>query len=254
MSTIADKLAYLLETKRLIKKAVLNKGVNISDGASFRDYANKISDIPVGGISYVIGEPVNVDVPANAWNGSTASVKATGYHPSGDTLFIGLPANDSTVNTQRVVAAALTLPKYTTSSANTSSNIAAYTMLTLSAVNAPTEDMVIAVFGLEEVTTLVKVTDAVVAGVTVPVTGEKPVTTIDCDQVAGTITWSPTATTFAASTKYTATITLTAKPGYTLTGVTSNFFTVEGASSVSNSADSGVVTVVFPATAAEATT
>jgi hypothetical protein len=53
---------------------------------------------------------------------------------------------------------------------------------------------------------------------------------------------------------YTATITLTAKTGYTLTGVTANFFTVAGATSVSNSADSGVVTAVFPATEDESNT
>ncbi len=49
---------------------------------------------------------------------------------------------------------------------------------------------------------------------------------------------------------YTATITLTAKAGYTLTGVTVNFFTAVGASSVTNAADSGVITAVFPATEA----
>ncbi|MGI6299754.1 MAG: hypothetical protein ACOX52_01640 [Verrucomicrobiota bacterium] len=46
-----------------------------------------------------------------------------------------------------------------------------------------------------------------------------------------------------------ATITLTAKAGYTLTGVSENFFTVEGADTVSNAANSGVITAVFPATA-----
>ncbi|MEA5038837.1 MAG: S-layer homology domain-containing protein, partial [Clostridiaceae bacterium] len=56
--------------------------------------------------------------------------------------------------------------------------------------------------------------------------------------------------TFAASTSYTATITLTAKAGYTLTGVAADFFTVAGADSVSNSIDSGVITAVFPATEA----
>jgi hypothetical protein len=55
--------------------------------------------------------------------------------------------------------------------------------------------------------------------------------------------------TFSYSTAYTATITLTPKTGYTLTGVAANFFTVAGATSVSNSAGNGVVTAVFPATA-----
>jgi len=43
---------------------------------------------------------------------------------------------------------------------------------------------------------------------------------------------------------------LTAKTGYTLQGVTANFFTVTGATTVSNSINSGVITVVFPQTAA----
>jgi uncharacterized protein (TIGR02145 family) len=65
-----------------------------------------------------------------------------------------------------------------------------------------------------------------------------------------TISWSGAPVTFAPLTVYTATITLTAKTGYTLTGVTANFFTVAGTSTpATNSADSGVVTAVFPATA-----
>ncbi|WP_461255171.1 pre-peptidase C-terminal domain-containing protein [Treponema sp. R80B11-R83G3] len=51
---------------------------------------------------------------------------------------------------------------------------------------------------------------------------------------------------YAAGTQYTATITLTAKTGYTLQGVAANFFTVAGATTVGNDANSGVVTAVFP--------
>lgn len=92
---------------------------------------------------------------------------------------------------------------------------------------------------------------AAIPGVVAPVTGESPVTTaIDTAQYTGTITWSPVADPFAAATAYTATITLTAKTGYTLTGVTENFFTVAGATAT-NAANSGVVTAVFPETAAE---
>lgn len=85
--------------------------------------------------------------------------------------------------------------------------------------------------------------------VVTPVRGAVPVTTaIDTAQYTGTIAWSPVDNPFAATTVYTATITLTAKSGYTLTGVTANFFAVAGATTVTNSADSGVVTAVFPAT------
>ncbi|MCL1969614.1 MAG: fibrobacter succinogenes major paralogous domain-containing protein, partial [Bacteroidetes bacterium] len=53
------------------------------------------------------------------------------------------------------------------------------------------------------------------------------------------------------STVYTATITITPKTGYTLTGVSEDFFTVAGTSAhATNDANSGVVTAVFPQTEA----
>jgi len=100
-------------------------------------------------------------------------------------------------------------------------------------------------------TSTTTITTAAILGVTAPVTGATPVTTITAaTQYTGTVTWSPTATTFAASTAYTATITLTPTTGYTLTGVAANLFTVTGATSDTNSANLGVVTAVFAATAA----
>ncbi|MBN1243624.1 MAG: SUMF1/EgtB/PvdO family nonheme iron enzyme [Spirochaetales bacterium] len=90
---------------------------------------------------------------------------------------------------------------------------------------------------------------AAIHGVSAPVYGATPVTAIaETIQYTGTVTWNGSPATFAASTVYTATITLTPKSGFTLTGVAGDFFEVEGASSVSNPADSGVVTAVFPAT------
>lgn len=95
------------------------------------------------------------------------------------------------------------------------------------------------------------ISEAAIAGVTAPVAGATPVTTTTAGTgYTGTVTWSGSPTTFATGTTYTATITLTAAAGYTLTGVTANFFTVAGATTDTNSANSGVVTAVFPATAA----
>jgi len=62
------------------------------------------------------------------------------------------------------------------------------------------------------------------------------------------VSWSPSDALFADDTIYTATITLTAKSGYTLTGSTANYFTVAGAVTVTNDADSAVITAVFPDT------
>jgi hypothetical protein len=94
----------------------------------------------------------------------------------------------------------------------------------------------------------------VISGVTAPAAGAVPVRTItENAQYSGTVTWSPSVSGgFALSTAYTATITLTAKSGYTFQGVGQNFFTVAGAISVTNAADSGDVTVVFPSTAGTA--
>jgi uncharacterized repeat protein (TIGR02543 family) len=91
---------------------------------------------------------------------------------------------------------------------------------------------------------------AVIPGVTAPVTGATPVTTItETAQYTGTVTWDPADDPFLGGTAYTATITLSAKTGYTLTGVTENFFTVAGAVAT-NPVNSGVVTAAFPATTA----
>lgn len=94
------------------------------------------------------------------------------------------------------------------------------------------------------------ISTAAIAGVTAPVTGATPVTTTTAGTgYTGTVTWSGSPSTFASVTTYTATISLTPTSGYTLTGVTANFFTVAGATTVTHSANSGVITAVFPATA-----
>jgi len=89
---------------------------------------------------------------------------------------------------------------------------------------------------------------AAIPGVTAPVTGATPVTTItETAQYIGTVTWNPADDLFQGGTAYIATITLTAKAGFTLTGVAANFFTVVGTYlSATNVANSGVITAVFP--------
>lgn len=94
---------------------------------------------------------------------------------------------------------------------------------------------------------------AEIQGVSIPVVGDSPSTVItETDQFTGIISWSPddavTNGCFFTSTIYTATITLTPKSGYTFDNVPQNFFTVGGATTVTNDADSGVITAVFPQT------
>ena len=87
-----------------------------------------------------------------------------------------------------------------------------------------------------------------IPGVTAPVTEGVPITAITATaQYTGTVSWEPADATFDADTAYTATITLTPKAGYTLTGVIKDFFIVAGATAT-NAANSGVVTAVFPKT------
>ena len=102
---------------------------------------------------------------------------------------------------------------------------------------------------------LATISVAAIAGVTAPVTGATPVTTTTAGTgYTGTVSWTSSGVAlvgnFAGATTYTATITLTPTSGYTLTGVVANFFTVAGATSVTNSADSGEIIAVFPATLA----
>ena len=87
-----------------------------------------------------------------------------------------------------------------------------------------------------------------ISGVAVPVVDETPVTEItETDQYTGSVSWSPADDHFEYEKEYTATITLATKSGYTVTGVTENYFTVDGADTVTHDADSGLVTAVFPA-------
>ncbi|MEI7690072.1 MAG: ATP-binding protein [bacterium] len=86
-------------------------------------------------------------------------------------------------------------------------------------------------------------------GVGIPAIGGTPTSTItETDQFTGLVTWSPLPPSgkFTTGTPYIATITLTAKAGYTLNGATQNYFTVDGtAVPATNPANSGVITARF---------
>ncbi|MCL2139815.1 MAG: C10 family peptidase, partial [Treponema sp.] len=93
---------------------------------------------------------------------------------------------------------------------------------------------------------------AAIPGLTPPASGATPVTAItETSQYTGTVSWSPAIPpggTFGYGTTYTATVALKHKQGFTLIGVPANFFKVEGATPVSNAANSGIVSAVFPVT------
>jgi hypothetical protein len=77
------------------------------------------------------------------------------------------------------------------------------------------------------------------------VIGNPQVRTVDTAEYTGTVGWFPEHATFAPGVPYRATITLTAKQGFSLTGLMVDFFTVEGATTTTNPV-TGVVTAEFP--------
>lgn len=204
-----------------------------------------------GGTSYVVGTPVVFTLTGwdAAAQGTTYKLKAVGYKPGANGVQLGLPSDSSTANTQAVVASALTIANTNVTAPDKEKNVAGFTEISIPAVTAPSRDLTVAIFGLEEVER-VTVTAPAIVGIPTPIAGEKPVYNINGEQFTGTITWTPDLidSKFGPQTVYTATITLTPKVGYTLSGVAANFFTVEGATSVSNAANSGVVTATFPQT------
>lgn len=121
-----------------------------------------------------------------------------------------------------------------------------FTVAGATITNAINSGVVTAVFPATEA---VIVSIVAIPGVTVPMRAGVPdLLVTETDQYTGSVAWAPSNNPYAASTVYTATITLLAKPGYTLTGVAANAFTVSGADTATNLVDSGVVTAVFPAT------
>lgn len=64
--TSADKLAYLLETKELIKTAIKAKGVDVTDEDTFRQYA---------GLIYMIKTVEESDGPADIFKVTTTARK-----------------------------------------------------------------------------------------------------------------------------------------------------------------------------------
>ena len=84
---------------------------------------------------------------------------------------------------------------------------------------------------------------------TAPVKNEVPQTEIETDEYTATVDWSPEVTDkFGYSTVYTATITITPKVNYTVKGIAENGYTVSGAQTVTNEADSATITAVYEAT------
>jgi len=106
---------------------------------------------------------------------------------------------------------------------------------------------------------VLEITEKLVGGISVPSTAAtKPTASTSAHGYSGSISWSFSQlsgskstladSVFGAMRTYTATIQLTPDCPKGKIKVPSNFFTISGASSVSNAENSGVITAVFPAT------
>lgn len=80
MGTIADKLAYLGQTKAEIRDAIVAKGVEVSAETAFREYADRIKEI-TGGAS-----------GSDDWKRPADWLKIEGRVKTGDQKFVGLHA------------------------------------------------------------------------------------------------------------------------------------------------------------------
>ena len=84
---------------------------------------------------------------------------------------------------------------------------------------------------------------------TAPVKNGVPKTEMETNEYTASVVWSPEVTDkFGYSTVYTATITITPKANYTVKGIAENGYTVSGAETVTNEADSATITAVYAAT------
>ena len=96
---------------------------------------------------------------------------------------------------------------------------------------------------------LPKTINTAITQLTAPVKNEVPQTEIETDEYTATVVWSPEVTDkFGYDTVYTATITITPKTNYTVKGIAEDGYTVSGAETVTNEADSATVTAVYSAT------
>ncbi|PKL43508.1 MAG: hypothetical protein CVV42_20165, partial [Candidatus Riflebacteria bacterium HGW-Riflebacteria-2] len=156
-------------------------------------------------LSSLITAPVKGAVPV------TAAIDQTQYTSGAISWFEadGMTAVTGNFAAAKVYVAKLTLAArsgYTF--AGVTENSFVYTGAT-SVANAANSGNITITFGATDATVI---NIAAVPGVTAPVTGATPVTTItETAQYTGTVSWSPTHAIFAADTVYTATVTLTPK-------------------------------------------
>lgn len=154
------------------------------------------------------------------------------------------PADSTFVDGQEYTATITLVPKAGYTLKGVGANF--FTVPGAAAHNAAGSGVITAVFkALPPITSAATIDISEIAGVTPPAPGTAPVTAItETEQYTGSVTWTPADAPFVEGQQYTATITLVPKEGYTLEGISANYFTVPGATAT-NAAGSGVITAVF---------
>ena len=104
-------------------------------------------------LRYVIGDPYNFNILATDWDtaqyGTTYSLELVGYKVGENGCQIGIPSASSVPNSQEAARCGLTVSNTQFKAAT--STAAAYTIIDITARNAPTKDLALVLFGLEAV-------------------------------------------------------------------------------------------------------
>ena len=253
IKNLNPKVAYKFSVS-----AKTNKGKMISSEAveyySLSNLMDVLSNLPVG---WGNPTPIPTPTPTQTATPIAAPIAAPAFtlSSSSETRTVNTAATGFTITSTGGAIASFAISatpagmSFSTSTgalSGTPTSVAGATAYTITATN--TSASATQTFTLT-VTAPTVISVAAIAGVTAPVRGETPVIiTTAGTGYTGTVSWSGSPATFAPGTTYTATINLIPTSGYTLTGVTANLFTVAGATSDTNPANSGVITAVFDAT------
>lgn len=97
--------------------------------------------------NYVVGNPVNFTLLASEWNGTTYNLDLSAYPAVSNNIVIGIPTTSSMYNATLMANAALSIAQVSIIRNSETQELASATAR-ISAVNQPTEDLLVAIWGL----------------------------------------------------------------------------------------------------------
>lgn len=96
--------------------------------------------------NYVVGSPYEITLAASGWSNHYQQIYLKDYTYDAYGVQLGLPAAGSSANAERCIEAGLTISSIKTG--YNEDNSYYYTYIYISAVENPTEDIVVSLFGL----------------------------------------------------------------------------------------------------------